>query len=76
MVSWRIGEIIEVTATLKPAKYYLRANNQLPPEGSYLLDISLYSGGLENRYFRSGIKAYIPVFSIVDQATKRPVGRQ
>ena len=65
MVSWRIGEIIEVTATLKPAKYYLRANNQLPPEGSYLLDISLYSGGLENRYFRSGIKAYIPVFSIV-----------
>ncbi|MCX6984399.1 MAG: O-antigen ligase family protein, partial [Lentisphaerae bacterium] len=67
MVSWRIGEIIEVTATLKPAKYYLRANNQLPPEGSYFLDICLYSGGLENRYFRSGIKAYIPVFSIVDR---------
>ena len=67
MLSWRIGEIIESTTTLRPAKYSIRANNQLPPNGPYFLDICLYSAGLESRYIRSGVKAYIPVFGISDQ---------
>jgi hypothetical protein len=64
MVSWRIGEIIELTTILRPAKYSLRANNQAPPGGPYFLSVSLHSSGLENRYIDSGVRAHIPVFSI------------
>lgn len=69
MVSWRIGEIIELTTTLRPAKYSLRTNNRLPPEGPYFLDICLYSAGQESRYLRSGVKAYIPVFNVSEHGT-------
>lgn len=71
MISWRIGEVIELTTTLRPAKYSLRANNRLPPEGPYFLDICLYSAGLESRYLRPGVTAYIPVFGISEQAASK-----
>ena len=64
MITWKVGELIQVKRVVTPAVFSLKTRNSLPPAGNYFLNLYLYRPGVDAHSISPVVNTQFSVFRI------------